>query len=130
MSEENINEKELTDYKFFCFHGIPKYCQVIKNRSTKETIDFFDMKWNHMEFTGLALPGEPFHNAPAAIPVPVSFHSMKEKAAILAEGMPFVRIDFYEVKGKPYFGEMTFYPASGFGVFVPELWNYRLGELI
>ena len=129
-SDRKMYESELTDYKFFCFYGKPAFCQVIKNRSTKETIDFFDMQWNHMEFTGLARPKEPFPNASIVIPVPNCFDVMKEKVAILSEGIPFVRVDFYEVKGKPYFGEMTFYPASGFGVFVPEIWNYKLGELI
>lgn len=130
MSCATVSENELTDYKFYCFQGTPMYCQVIKNRSRKETIDFFDMEWKHMEFTGLALPGEPFHNASVTIPAPVSFYSMKEKIAILAEGIPFVRIDFYEVNGKPYFGEITFYPLSGFGVFSPDKWNYIMSNLI
>lgn len=55
---------------------------------------------------------------------------MKGKVMILAEDKSFVRIDFYEVDGKPYFGEITFYPASGFGVFSPDKWNYIMGSLI
>lgn len=122
--------EDLVDYKFFCFHGKPMYCQVIKNRSRKETIDFFDMEWNHMEFIRLALSNKPFYNAPTLIPMPVHFHDMKEKAAILADSIPFVRVDFYEVNGNLYFGEMTFYPVSGFGVFSPDKWNYTMGDLI
>ena len=43
---------------------------------------------------------------------------------------PFVRIDLYNVKGKIYFGEITFYPASGMGAFYPDKWNYIIGNLI
>ena len=53
---------------------------------------------------------------------------MEHLAEKLAESIPFVRVDFYYVNGRIYFGEMTFYPASGFGKFVPEEWDYKLGE--
>ena len=48
----------------------------------------------------------------------------------LANGTKFVRIDFYYTNKKIYFGEMTFYPASGFGKFIPDSWDERLGEMI
>lgn len=126
----DISENELTDYKFYCFQGEPVYCQVIKNRSREETIDFFDMEWNHLEFTGLSLPDKPFNNAPTLVSMSDCFGDMKEKALVLAEDKPFVRIDFYEVRGKAYFGEITFYTASGFGVFTPDKWNYIMGNMI
>ena len=56
---EDSNMEELRDYKFYCFNGKPTYCQVIANRSSHETIDFFDMEWTHMEFVGL----NPYGNA-------------------------------------------------------------------
>ena len=55
---------------------------------------------------------------------------MKEAARILSWNIPFVRIDFYEINGKMYFGEITFFPASGFGDFEPDKWNYILGDEI
>ena len=55
---------------------------------------------------------------------------MKEFACILAKNTKFVRIDFYEIERKLYFGEITFYPASGFGNFKPTEWNEKLGEMI
>lgn len=51
--EKKTAPADLPDYKFFCFDGEPKYCQVIRDRNTKETIDFYDMDWNHQEFVGL-----------------------------------------------------------------------------
>lgn len=101
---------------------------MISDRSKNETIDFYDMDWNHQEFTGLALPHKPFSKY--EIPKPITFENMKRAAAILSKGIPFLRVDFYEVNGKMYFGELTFYPASGFGEFEPEAWNKVLGDMI
>ena len=124
----NKISKDLRDYKFYCFDGEPKYCQVICDRNIKETIDFYDMEWKHQEFTGLSHPHRPNSNNP--IPIPSSFATMKEAARILSWNIPFVRIDFYEINGKMYFGEITFFPASGFGDFEPDKWNYILGDEI
>lgn len=119
---------DLLDYKFYCFNGAPKYCQVIKNRSSKETIDFFDMDWKHQDFTGIGVPLKPHSILP--VQCPQTFELMKEKAAILAKNMKFTRIDFYEINGKMYFGEVTFYPASGFGALEPENVDVQLGKLL
>ena len=119
---------ELKDYKFYCFYGIPRYCQVIADRTTNETIDFFDMDWIHQEFTGIHLPGHPFPHSTERICCPKSFAEMKENAATLSRDIPFSRIDFYEIAGEMYFGEITFYPASGFGTFAPEEWDTTLGN--
>ena len=119
---------ELRDYKFYCFNGNPTFCQVISDRNTNETIDFFDMQWNHQEMTGLALPHRPFSKK--SIPVPTSLQTMVHNAKILSQGIPFVRIDFYEINGRMYFGEITFFPAGGFGLFTPDKWNYTLGDAI
>ena len=121
------NHKDLTDYKFFCFHGIPKYCQVIQNRRTKETIDFFDMDWIHQPFIGL---NEEVSNA-EQIPIrPSRFDEMKRVASLLSEGIPFSRIDLYEINSKVYFGEITFFPASAQGIFRPSKWDYTFGSWI
>jgi hypothetical protein len=55
---------------------------------------------------------------------------MIEAAAILSAGHPFLRVDLYEVRGRMYFGELTFYPASGFGSFQPVEWNEIMGDYI
>ncbi len=124
---EDSKYGELRDYKFFCFNGDPKYCQVIANRRTKETIDFFDMDWKHQEFVGLnPVCGNAFK--PAA--KPAALQQMIKVAADLSKGIPFLRVDLYFINGKIYFGETTFYPASGFGKFTPRTWNDTLGNLI
>ena len=55
---------------------------------------------------------------------------MKMISKKLSRGMPFVRIDFYEIMDKLYFGEITFFPASGLEKFKPKEWNYILGDMI
>lgn len=121
------NSADLVDYKFFCFNGEPKYCQVIQNRSIKETIDFFDMEWNHQGFVGLN-PGVP--NAVNKPSKPMHFEEMKLLARKLSEGLSFVRIDLYDTDERVYFGEITFYPASGLGEFNPKEYDLKLGEMV
>ncbi len=123
---DNINE-DLVDYKFYCFNGKPVYCQVIKDRSNKETIDFFDMEWNHQPFIGLN--PNAVHSS-IDIPKPVRLWEMKDIATKLSEGEPFVRIDLYDINNAVYFGEITYYPSGGIGSFIPKEYNLRLGELI
>lgn len=127
---ENGEYSDLTDYKFFCFDGKPEYCQVITDRTTDERIDFYDMEWIHQPFNGLF--GLTFHvqNSSRVIPCPKCFEKMKESARVLSQDIPFCRVDFYEVQGKLYFGEITLYPAAGFGWFIPDKWNLILGEKI
>ena len=107
---------ELIDYKFFCFNGVPYLCQVISNRSTNETIDFFDMNWNRLKgLKGLKGLNENINNSLEEIPCPSCFSVMKDLVSTLAKGHPFIRIDFYSVNNRPYFGEITFFPKGGFG---------------
>lgn len=121
------SNKELTDYKFFCFNGRAVYCQVIADRSSYETIDFYDRNWVHQEFVGLN-PG--VKNAKQIQNIPYKYSEMIDIAEKLSEGIPFVRVDLYSINDSIYFGEMTFYPAAGEGVFTPEIWDKRLGDMI
>lgn len=124
MEDEN---GELNDYKFFCFNGKPQYCQVIRDRFTKETIDFYDLEWNHMPFVGLNPVVE---NGLNPVEKPRCLKALIEACENLSKGIPFVRVDFFVINNQFYFGEMTFYPASGLGEFRPMEWNNRLGDLI
>ena len=118
---------DLTDYKFFCFNGVPKFCQVIRNRHTCESIDFYDMDWNHQGFVGL---NPVARNGLTPVARPEHFDEMKGICRKLAKNIPFVRIDLYIIDNDIYFGEITFYPASGFGKFTPEDSDLLLGKLL
>lgn len=122
---------ELKDYKIFCFNGEPRYCQVISDRNTDEKIDFYDMHWKRLVgLVGLVGLNDKVHNSEYAIPCPESFENMKQMASLLAKSIPFSRIDFYEINHQAYFGEITFFPATGFGNFNPREWNVKMGDMI
>ena len=125
--EKSPAPKDLPDYKFFCFNGEPKYCQVIRDRHTKEKIDFYDMNWNHMPFVGL---NPVARNGLTPVARPGNLDEMKDICRKLADTKSFVRVDLYVIDDKGYFGELTLYPASGMGVFTPEEWNGKLGDLL
>ena len=118
---------ELKDYKWFCFDGVPKALYIATDRGVKgeETkFDFFDADFNHLPFTN----GHPNSHRP--ILKPQGFEKMKELAAKLSEGQPHLRVDFYDINGKIYFGELTFYHWSGTTPFEPVEWDYKFGEWI
>jgi hypothetical protein len=86
------------------------------------------MEWNRM--IGMIGMADDIHPNYYSLPEPKSFREMKDMAEKLCQNQPFVRIDFYEVNAHPYFGEITFYPTSGFGEFRPDEWNIKLGEMV
>ena len=128
--EEKVSRVgDLRDYKFYCFNGEPKLCQVISDRAVDEKIDFYDMNWNRIVgLVGLVGLTDGVHNSNQDMPCPYSFKDMLHCARILSKDIPFSRIDFYDINGRAYWGEITFFPASGFGVFRPDEWNNKIGE--
>lgn len=123
---EDETYKELRDYKFFTFGGVPKVLYIAQGRGKGEptVADFFDMDFNHLPFT--------IDHDMADVPPekPKNFELMKELAAKLSEGTPQLRVDFYEVNGKVYFGEMTFFHCSGMEAFHPEEWDKIFGDWV
>ena len=130
IAEQYMEDKEtaeLRDYKFFCFNGEVKALFIATDRSSEseETkFDFFDAEYNHLPFTN----GHP--NANELPKKPRSFELMKKLAAELSVSIPHLRVDFYEVDGKVYFGELTFSHWSGMKPFEPDKWDYTFGDWI
>lgn len=123
---EDLADGELRDYKFFCFSGEPKVLYIAQGRGdNRPTVaDFFDMDFKHLD---LKIDHEMADTPPSK---PQCFDQMKEYAKKLSAGIPHVRVDFYEVNGKLYFGEMTFFHCSGFAAFHPEEWDKTFGSWI
>ena len=124
---EDEKTGELRDYKFFSFDGEAKVMFVASERQeegTETKFDFFDMDYNHLPFTN----GHP--NADIKPEKPATFEKMAELAGKLSEGIPQVRVDFYEVNGKIYFGELTFSHWGGIVPFDPEEWDSIMGGYI
>ena len=118
---------ELKDYKFFCFNGQIRAMFVAKDR-TDHTIDtkfdFFDPDFKHLDVR----QGHP--NSEPPYYKPEKFEEMKEVAKALSQNMPHVRVDLYNINGKIYFGELTFFHYSGFVPFDPPKWDAVFGEWI
>lgn len=115
---------DINDYKFFCFNGKPEIMFIATDRSTDVKFDFFDMDFNHLDIENI------HPQAGKTIEKPKLFEEMKEIASKLSQGMKFVRIDLYEIEGKVYFGEFTFFHGGGFWLFKPDEWERKLGDWI
>ena len=126
LSEPSRND--LQDYKFFCFNGEPKFCQVITDRNSEEKIDFYDTHWHRL--VGLVGLNSHAKNSDITFPQPLNYSLMLDVAARLSRNIPFLRVDLYNVCGRIYFGELTFYPYSGMGTFLPSEWNVIMGNYI
>lgn len=117
---------ELRDYKFFVFNGKVEYFKVDFDRFTKHGANYYDRNKKFVNIGEVVCPPNPNKK----IILPKTIDKMMKLAEELAQDIPFIRIDFYDVNGQIYFGEMTFYPASGYGKFIDSEWDTKLGELI
>ena len=123
-ADPNAGRGELMDYKLMCFHGKVKCSFVCSERYSPSGlhVTFYDREWGRMPFE---------RHYPASkreIPKPEHYETMVALAEKLTSRLPFARIDFYEVSGAPYFGEITLYPGAGVEEFTPEEWDYTLGS--
>ena len=124
---EDSKTHDLRDYKFFAFDGVPRAMFIAterQNSSTETRFDFFDMDYQHLDFRN----GHP--NADILPPKPETFEEMKKLAGILSKGIPQLRVDFYEVDGHVYLGELTFAHWSGMVPFDPPEWDRQFGDWI
>ena len=115
---EDHVDGELRDYKFFCFDGQPKAMFIASDRASDHVkFDYFDLEFNHLDIK------QKYPHAQNTLRKPETFDKMIEFSKILSKGFPHVRVDFYEVDGRLYFGELTFYHFCGFMPFEPSKWD-------
>jgi len=124
IQQDLSNGSNLVDYKLMCFNGKVKCSFTTVNRWAKSGVEmtFYDREWKRLPFE------RHFKSSKEDVPKPAAYEEMVMLAEKLAEDIPFCRIDFYEVNGRPYFGEITLYPGSGFEEFTPEEWDGILGS--
>jgi len=108
------------DYKVYCFNGTPE--QILVRNHTHNICPFFDTTWNLLDFSDEIGAVRPW------MPKPTNLDEMLALAAKLSVGFGYVRLDFYNVKGRVYLGEFTFTPAAGIIKYDPEFWDLKLGE--
>ena len=127
IAEKYLKEDErpsLIDYKFYCFDGVAKFLEVHLDRADNHKRGFFDLDFKPLPFRYVSIE----KSITTEIEEPSNLQEMKELSEILADRLPYVRVDFYSIKGKAIFGEMTFYPSDGRKDFVPDEYNTIIGE--
>lgn len=130
LAEPLLNDdtgEYLTDYKFYTFNGVPMFFYVTSNRGGEGGLkeDFFDVNGILMQ-----LNQEGYYNNPKTPLLPKNLSRMIDFAAKLAKGTYHLRVDFYEVAGKLYCGELTFFDGGGFCLFTPDKYNRIIGDWI
>lgn len=124
LEDKKINE--LRDYKFFCFNGEPKIMYISDNsHRANQHCCFYDMQFNKLN-----IKRKDYKEFEQIVEKPHNFNKMIKFSKMLSKDIPHVRVDWYEVNGKLYFGELTFYTCSGFIPFETEEWDYKMGEML
>ena len=119
-------DEEIRDYKFYCFHGKPQFVAIASERFSGKGpyFDYFDMRGNNLYFE------QGGKNNPNTPELPSNYFEMQKVVQKLSQGIPHVRLDIYSVNGKIYFGEYTFFDASGFEKFHPKKWDRIFGNYL
>lgn len=122
---EDESHQELKDYKIFTFSGKAALIEVDYGRFTYHKRNLYSLDWEYIP-ASITYPTDPEH----VIPRPEKLELMIELAETLAQKLPHVRVDFYSIGSRIYFGEMTLYHGGGFEKFEPEDWQFKLGDLL
>ena len=125
--EKIINKEKknsLIDYKFFCFNGEPKYLYVVTDRKPGE---YAFLGGYDIDFNKLPVYRCDERRQIEAVPKPKNYDEMVEIARKLSADFPHVRVDLYNIDGKIYFGELTFYDGSGYFHYDPDEFDFEMG---
>ena len=123
--EDSIS-KDIKDYKFFCFNGSMEFFDIDIDRFIEHRSNYYDRNGNFLPFGKKYCPPD----YTKKIEMPKNLGKMIELAETISHNTVLSRIDLYEIDGQVYFGEITFYPGSGFSPFTDEKWDYKLGDMI
>lgn len=125
MLMHDQKDKELTDYKFFCFNGVPKFIQVDTGRFSDHVRNFYTTGW---DFIDVQYGCKNDRNR--ILPKPHKLDEMLKLSRILSEELLHVRVDFYISNGKVYFGELTFHHGGGFMQLKPFEYDIEWGKYL
>jgi hypothetical protein len=124
---EDGTGKGLTDYKFYCFNGEPRFLYISKGLEDHSTasISFVNMDWTFAPYERIDFA--PYDELP---PKPETFEEMADICRVLAKDIPFLRVDLYQINGKVYFSELTLYPCGGFMRFKNPEHDLEVGSFL
>ena len=126
ITEIKTEYDEQKDYKFFCFNGKVRFFKVDFGRFVEHHANYYSPEGELLEVGERGL--EPDPNYP--IELPNNLKEMISLAEKLSANVPFLRVDFYNLNGKIYFGELTFYPASGMLPWTTEEADMKIGNFL
>lgn len=123
LLKDSSGNKQLNDYKIYCFHGKPMFIQTIFDRGVETKEDWYDTNWNLLDV---------YYFSPIKkhVKKPKVLEELLNVAEKLSQDFPYVRVDLYVVNGQVYFGELTFRPYGGFMRFRPESFDLELGKYL
>lgn len=124
--DQDNSFEDLKDYKFFCFNGKVKCFKIDFGRFVEHHANYYSPEGKLLPFGEKGLEPDPNHIEI----MPENLNEMISIAEQLSNGFKFLRVDLYNIKGKIFFGELTFYPAAGMLPFVPEKWDDKLGKYL
>ena len=115
------NSDFLIDYKIHCFNGKPKFVLICSGRAQRSAeYIYYDLNWDEL----------PYSNTESShFSKPTSFSEMIDVCNVIAKDFPFVRVDFYDINGRPYIGELTFVPAGGLDNTIPYEADVKIGKM-
>lgn len=123
LEDPNTLDGCISDYKFLCFNGKPEYVVLDVDRFTNHKRNIYDARWNDLHISS---------DCPCItdyiIEKPSNYDKMLEVASKLCEDFPAVRVDLYNINGNIYFGELTFFPWSGYVQYNPDSFDFEMGD--
>lgn len=122
LEDDSKNDKSISDYKILCFNGKPEYIVLDVDRFSDHRRNIYDLNWNNLHIESDCKCSDVEYKKPDTL------EKMIEIAEKLCEDFPAVRVDLYSIKEKVYFGELTFFPWSGYVEYKPDIFDLQMGE--
>ena len=122
LEDSTTKDHGINDYKFLCFNGNPEFIVYDVDRYIGHKRNFYDINWKYLNISSDC------PNLGDIVKKPTELDKMLEVARILSKDFPAVRVDLYCIENNIYFGELTFYPWSGYVNFEPDEFDFLLGK--
>ena len=126
IQTKSVKNSEIFDYKFFCFDGKVKFYKIDFGRFINHHANYYSVNGEFLDFCEKDFPS----SNSTIIEIPPNIDKMINLSEKLSEGFRFLRVDLYNIAGRIYFGELTFYPASGFELFEPAESDKDIGKFL
>lgn len=122
LEDDTQADGSICDYKFLCFNGEPCYAVYDVDRFTNHRRNIYDTDWNDLHVASDCPCGT------TDVPRPENLTEMLDIARTLCADFPAVRVDLYSIHNRIFFGELTFFPWSGYVQYTPDAFDFEVGE--